>query len=94
MHTTVSLLKDKEVIHYPNLRTVLVVEEALKKADGPITRAELKRRLPVEVMHQTLNVILRYLDERGMIYDGRKGISWLEPPNAKLKKLIAEGFEA
>ena len=93
MQMQVSLLKDKSIIHYPNLKTVLIVEELLKKADGSITRAELKRKLPVEIMHQTLNVILRYFEEEGLIYDGRKGITWLKQPSAKLRKLIREGIE-
>ncbi|MBS3060180.1 MAG: hypothetical protein J4432_01580 [DPANN group archaeon] len=93
MTLMVSLLKDKEIIHYPNLKTVLIVEEILKKHGGPITRAELKRRLRVSIMHQTLNVIIRYLVEKGMVYDSRKGIIWLEPPSRKLKKLMDEGLE-
>ncbi len=93
MQATVSLLRDKEIIHYPNLKTVLMVEDILKKADGPITRSEIKNKLPVEIMHQTLNVIIRYLEEKGMVYDSRKGIIWLEAPNARFKKLIEEGIE-
>lgn len=90
---TVSLLKDESIVHFPNLKTVLIVEEILKNADEPITRAELKRQMPVEIMHSTLNVILKYLEEKGMIFDGRKGIVWLERPNEKFKKLIEEGIE-
>ena len=93
MQTTVSLLKHKEIIHYPNLKTVLMVEEILKKADGPITRAKLKRKLPKEVMHQTLNVILAYLEEKGMIFDGRKGILWTYNPSPKLKRAVERGLE-
>ena len=93
MQATISLLKDREIIHYPSLKTVLIVEEILKKSDGPIRREALKRKMPVEIMHQTLNVILRYLEEKGMIFDGRKGIIWLERPNEKLRKLISKGIE-
>ncbi|MFH0986672.1 MAG: hypothetical protein V1911_01345 [Candidatus Micrarchaeota archaeon] len=87
-----TLAVQEEILHYPNLKTVLMVEEALKEADGPITREELKRRLPKQVMTQTLNIILAYFEEKGMILDGHKGISYLEPPNAKLKKLIEGGI--
>ena len=82
-----------EVIHYPNLKTVLMVEDVLKKANGLMTREELKEKLPTKIMHQTLNVILKYLEEGGKILDGRKGILWIYNPSPKLDKAIKEGIE-
>lgn len=82
-----------EVIHYPNLKTVLMVEDVLKKADRLITREELKRKLPTKTMHQTLNVILKYLEDSGKILDGRKGILWIYNPSPKLDKAMKEGVE-
>ena len=87
-----SLLKRNDVIHFPTLKTVLLVEDVIRKSDGPITREAIKRKLGGSVMHQTLNVVLAYLEERGLIYDGRKGVTWLEPPNAKLRKMMSEGI--
>jgi hypothetical protein len=84
---------ETEIIHYPSLRTVLMVEKVLKEADGTLTRAELKRRLPMQIMHQTLNVVLSYLSERGMIFDDRKGIIWTFNPSKKLERAIARGTE-
>lgn len=81
------------VIHYPTLKTVLSVEGVLKKAGGPLTREELKERLPTEIMHQTLNVILEYLEESGKIIDGRKGILWIYNPTPKLERAMREGIE-
>ena len=83
----------QEVIHYPNLKTVLMVEDALKKANNLMSREELKNKLPTKVMHQTLNVILRYLEDSGKILDGRKGILWVYNPSPKLDKAIKEGVE-
>ena len=55
-------MKQKLVLeHAPNLNTVLMVEEILKEAGEVISLAELKRRLPRKVMHQTLLTILDYL---------------------------------
>ena len=82
-----------EVIHYPTLKTVLMVEDVLKKANNLMTREELKNKLPTKVMHQTLNVILRYLEDSGKILDGRKGILWIYNPSPKLDKAIKEGVE-
>lgn len=84
---------DAEVIHYPNLKTVLMVEDALKRANASMTREQLKKKLPTKVMHQTLNVILKYLEDGGKILDGRKGIVWIYNPSPKLDKAIAEGVE-
>lgn len=82
-----------EVLHYPNLKTVLMVEDVLKKANNLMTREQLKKKLPVKIMHQTLNVILRYLEDSGKILDGRKGILWIYNPSDKLNKAIKEGVE-
>lgn len=82
-----------EIIHYPSLKTVLMVEETLKKANELITREELKRRLPKKIMHQTLNIVLEYLEEGGKILDERKGILWIYNPSLKLDKAIRGGIE-
>ncbi|MFA5992965.1 MAG: hypothetical protein WC796_04635 [Candidatus Pacearchaeota archaeon] len=88
-----SLIKNKQVIHYPSLKTVLMVENIIKESETAISREELKRRLPVKIMHQTLNFILLYLEEKGMIIDSHKGILWIYNTNPKLKKAIQEGTE-
>jgi len=83
----------KEAIHYPTLKTVLLVEKILRNTDTMIDREEIKRRLPVKIMHQTLNVILRYMEDRGLIIDSHKGILWVYNPSPKLRKAIALGRE-
>ena len=35
----------QEILHYPNLKTVLMLETALKEAEQALTREELKKRL-------------------------------------------------
>ena len=67
----------KRIIHYPSLKTVLMIENTLKKSNHLLTREQLKKKLPKKVMHQTLNVILEYLEDSGKILDGRKGILWI-----------------
>jgi len=83
----------QEAIHYPNLKTVLMVEDILKEAELCLSREEIKRRLPKKIMHQTLNVILKYLEDSNKILDGHKGILWIYNPSPKLKRLIEEGTE-
>ncbi len=84
---------EQEILHYPNLKTVLMVEKVLKEAELALTREELKKRLPTQIMHQTLNVVLEYLEERGLIIDGHKGILWAYNDSPKLRHAIARGTE-
>ena len=86
-------MQNLEIIHYPNLKTVLMIEEVLKKANNLMTREQLKKKLPTKIMHQTLNVVLKYLEDSGKILDGRKGILWIHNPSPKLNKAIKEGIE-
>ncbi len=79
----------QKILHFPNLRTVLYVERVLQKADTVISKNELKRRLPTKIMHQTLNLILEYLEDSGKIMIGSKGITWIQNDNPKFKKLLA-----
>ena len=82
----------KEPLHYPNLKTVLMVEEVLKNEQLPIKRESLKRKLAKKVQHQTLNVILKYLEESGKIIDGHKGIIWVSNSSLGLKRAIDNGM--
>lgn len=81
------------ILHYPNLKTVLAVEKVLQNARTIISKEEIKRRLPMKIMHQTLNLILDYLEKRGIILQGDKGVLWIWTPSEKLDKMIEEGLE-
>jgi len=70
-----------------------MVEDTLKEAGELMTVAELKRRLPKKVMHQTLMQILDYLQLSGKILIGTKGILWVFTERKELNKLIARGTE-
>jgi len=82
-----------KVIHHPRLDTVLMIEDVLKKADLTISKNELLRRLPKQVMRQTLNVVLDYLEEKGFIMIGEKGILWIHNDSPKMKKLIENSVD-
>lgn len=84
---------DTKVVHYPTLKTVLAVENILKKEKQLITREGIKNKLNNKIMHQTLNVILKYLEDSGKIMDGRKGIIWIFNKSSKLDKLVKDGVE-
>ncbi len=80
--------------HAPNLNTVLMVENTLKNMKGSIiTIAELKRKLPKQVNHNTLKKILEYLEESNKIAVSIRGITWIHNKNLNLRMAIARGFE-
>ena len=84
----------QEILHYPRLDTVLMVENVLKRADLAISKSELSRRLPKQIMRQTLNVILDYLEEKGLIMIGEKGVLWIHNESPKMRKLLEKSMNA
>jgi hypothetical protein len=71
-----------------------MVENVIKNAkESVITIPEIKRRLPKQVNHFTLKVILEYLESSGKIIVTLKGITWVHNPNANLRQAIAKGME-
>ena len=63
-----------------------MVENTLKKIDGSITNiANLKRKLPRQVNHNTLILILKYLEESNKIFVSLNGITWTHNQNPNLK---------
>ena len=88
------MLKRKKPLHWPTLNTVIMVEDILKNIDeSVISVAELKRKLPRKVNHNTLILILRYLEESNKIAASINGITWIHNPNPNLKNAISEGLE-
>ena len=80
--------------HAPTLNTVIMVEETLKNMEGSIiTIAELKRRLPKQVNHNVLKIILEYLEASNKIAVSLKGITWVYNINPNLKSAIAQGLQ-
>lgn len=93
MMQTTEFLEKEKLKHSPNLNTVLMAEKTLKEAGELVTLAELKRRLPRKVMHQTLLQILDYLQVSGKIIIGTKGILWVFTERKELEELIKRGLE-
>jgi len=85
--------KAEMFLHSPTLGTVMMVEDTLKC--GELMKiAELKRRLPKKVMHQTLLGILDYLQESNKILIGTKGVIWIyNDDQKKIAKWMKNGLE-
>ena len=88
------LIQEQKLEHAPTLNTVLMVEDTLKNMEESIiTVAELKRKLPRQVNHNTLMIILEYLEESNKIAVSIKGITWIHNSNPNLRKAITKGLE-
>lgn len=87
----IDLSAGNKVIHFPTLRTILMIEKVIQNAKDPINKSEIKRRIDVKIMHQTLNLILDYMEERGLIINAKEGYVWTYNPSKKLSKAIKEG---
>lgn len=82
-----------QILHYPTLKTVLLVEEILKEAKEPLSRYELLKRAGNRIMRPTLDVIIEYLEKRFMVLDTSKGIIWVYVPKDKMKRLMDASVE-
>jgi hypothetical protein len=73
-------MKQEQILHYPRLDTILMVEETIRKAKEYPSKRQLKMALSKDIMYQTFNLILKYLEESGkiVIKDGR--IIWIWNP--------------
>jgi len=81
-------------VHWPTLNTVIMVEDVLKNTEDSVIKiAELKRKLPKQVNHNTLMLILEYLEKSNKIFISLKGITWIHNPNPHLKTAISQGLE-
>lgn len=55
--------------------------------------SEIKKKLPKQVMHQTLKIVLEYLFRSGKIMYGPKGIQWIYSEPEHLKKMFEDSLE-
>ena len=88
------VIQKQKPVHWPTLNTVIMVERTLKNLDQSVVSvAELKRNLPRQVNHNTLLLILHYLEQSNKIFTSIKGITWIHNPNPNLRKAISEVLE-
>lgn len=89
-----SIIQERKPKHSPTLNTIIMVENILKSnPESVISVAELKRRLPKQVNHNTLMVILEYIEKSNKIAVSLKGITWIHNMNKNLRDSISSGLE-
>ncbi|MCX6768175.1 MAG: hypothetical protein NTY90_05640 [Candidatus Micrarchaeota archaeon] len=88
-----SLQMQTQVVHYPTLKTVMAIEEVVRKADVAVSRNQILERLPTKAMRSTLNVALDYLERRGMVLETKNGFVWTFNPSKKLARAEEKGLE-
>lgn len=82
----------KEVLRYPRLDTVIMIEEAIKKAKSDLSVREIWKSLPKKVMWQTYLATLDYLEYSGKILiDDEKYVLWIWAPK-QIEKLKKKGL--
>jgi hypothetical protein len=94
--TKTELIEKQENVtkRYPNLSTVLMVEDFLRtNRDQPMKISDIKKQLQKQLMHQTLLIILEYLWRSGKIIYGPKGVQWIYTSPEHLKKMLQDSIE-
>ena len=80
----------RTVLHEPNLKTIMMVEKAIKDARTYSTTKGLWSTLPRKIQYQTLRRVLEYLEASNKIMFNNRTIIWIAADNRKLKKLLDE----
>lgn len=71
----------KGILHYPQLDTVLMVEEFIRENSGEYKKRSLWEALPRKMMYQTFCVVFNYLLYSNKIALDREGkIAWIWNP--------------
>lgn len=88
-----SALLTGEVLRYPRLDTVLMVEESIRKYDGEFRKKALWEHLPKKMMYQTYCVVIDYLLQSGKIsVDAEGKVGWIYYPESANRWLSKRGL--
>ncbi|MBI4044145.1 MAG: hypothetical protein HY392_00375 [Candidatus Diapherotrites archaeon] len=88
------MITQTQIIHYPRLDTVLMVEEFARKHSGEYRKRSLWEKLPKKTMYQTYCVIFEYLIESSKIGLDRTGhIAWIWNPKLAKKYIKRQDLD-
>ena len=72
---------EKNILHYPQLDTILRMEDFIREHSGEYKKKSLWENLPKKMIYQTFCVIFDYLLESGKIAQDIEGhIAWIWDP--------------
>ena len=81
-------LGGRQILHYPQLDTVLMVEIFIRDHSGEFKKKSLWQHLPKKMMYQTFCIVFDYLLDSGKIGVDREGkIAWIWDPEGVKKYL-------
>tara|TARA_Y100000310_G_C20430317_1_gene691153 strand:+ start:154 stop:429 length:276 start_codon:yes stop_codon:yes gene_type:complete len=81
-------MKTTQILRYPRLDTVLMVEKSIQHFDGEFKKKALWEHLPKKMMYQTFCVIFDYLlYSRKISIDSEGKIGWIYYPENKNKHI-------
>ena len=90
-----SALDGKTILHYPQLDTILMVEEFIREHSGEYKKRSLWENLPKKMMYQTFCVIFGYLLDSSKVAIDKEGkIAWIWNPELVKKYLASPGLRA
>ncbi len=88
------MVKTKNILHYPKLDSILMVEKKIQDFEDYPTRMQLWKSLPKQMQYQTFKLILEYLERSNKIMFEKDKIIWIFTNNRKLNQLIQEAISA
>ncbi len=81
-----NMFPEKNILRYPRLDTILMVEEFIKEHDGEFKKRKLWESLPKKMMYQTFQVIIDYLlYSKKISIDSEGKIGWIYYPETAKK---------
>ncbi|MBI2139550.1 hypothetical protein HYU14_01390 [Candidatus Woesearchaeota archaeon] len=85
-------MEQATILHSPTLESVIMVEKTIQKHSQECGKYQLWKKLPKQMMYQTFQVILGYLEQSGKILIDKDGcIIWTYNPE-RIKRLMKEGL--
>ena len=80
----------ENILHYPRLDSILMVEKTIQDSEDYPTRMQLWNNLPKQMQYQTFKLILDYLEKSNKIMFEEDKIIWIFANSKKLNELIQE----
>lgn len=86
MASSTVFMQNENILRYPRLDTVLMVEDFIKSNDGEYKKRKLWESLPKKMMYQTFKVIINYLlYSKRISIDSEGKIGWIYYPGMARK---------